>query len=64
MERGLSEIKDTLVRMEAKLDGKSGELDLRVRALETRMAQVSLLGLIGTLVIGPFLGVLFTHLLR
>ena len=53
LEAQLSEMKAALVRIEAKMDAKDDKMDERLRSLETKMAQVWILGALGVLVFAP-----------
>lgn len=55
LEKGLRELRDMLMRIEEKLDAQHDKLEERVRKLEQRVAQVWIVGIIATLVIGPIL---------
>lgn len=55
IDRALQEIRESILRIESKLDARVEKVDERLRVLEQRIAQVWILGAFGTLVIVPLI---------
>jgi glutathione S-transferase len=55
VERDLEDMKAALLRIEERLDKKSEKVDDRLRVLESRMAQVWVLGILATLIVAPLI---------
>ncbi len=64
VDAGLAELKATLVRIEEKLDARHEKLEDRVRTLETGVARVYALGALGTLIVGPVIGVIISKMVH
>lgn len=57
VERDLEDMKAALLRIEERLEQKGEKVDDRLRNLESRMAQVWVLGLLATLIIAPLISI-------
>jgi glutathione S-transferase len=55
VERDLEDMKAALVRIEERLDKKGEKVDDRLRVLESRMAQIWVLGILATLIVAPLI---------